>query len=254
MARIVILAGEGISTWMVFNALNSLYPDIHLGLERPSSRLVLLKRRIVKLGLIHVLGQLLFLLYVKSWQKFARKQIESLVRNMGLVPDPPKGIAITNFGSVNSRACIDWLRGLRPDVVVLNGTRIISSSLLESCNAVFLNLHCGITPAYRGVHGGYWACLNGDHDNLGVTIHLVDNGIDTGAILLQEVVHVDEDDNFLTYPIKQYQAGIPLLTRAIAAALAGNTRGYKRMDLPSVLWYHPTLWHYLWTRWRKGIR
>ena len=46
--------------------------------------------------------------------------------------------------------------------MVVNGTRILSRRMLESIDAVFLNMHVGITPKYRGVHGGYWALANGD--------------------------------------------------------------------------------------------
>src|SRR5438093_9923670 len=46
--------------------------------------------------------------------------------------------------------------------VVVNGTRIISEAVLTASDAVFINMHAGITPKYRGVHGGYWALYNGD--------------------------------------------------------------------------------------------
>ena len=42
-------------------------------------------------------------------------------------------------------------------------------------------MHAGITPQYRGVHGGYWAVVNNDPEHCGVTIHFVDKGIDTGG-------------------------------------------------------------------------
>jgi methionyl-tRNA formyltransferase len=44
-------------------------------------------------------------------------------------------------------------------------------------------VHAGITPRYRGTHGGYWVLLNNDPGHCGVTIHLVDPGIDTGSIV-----------------------------------------------------------------------
>jgi len=70
-----------------------------------------------------------------------------------------------------------------PDVVVVNGTRIIAEKVLHSVPATFLNTHSGITPLYRGAHGGYWALVKKDRANCGVTIHVVDAGIDTGGIV-----------------------------------------------------------------------
>jgi methionyl-tRNA formyltransferase len=42
----------------------------------------------------------------------------------------------------------------------------------SSINSKFVNIHVGITPKYRGVHGTYWALVNNDVENSGVTVHL----------------------------------------------------------------------------------
>jgi folate-dependent phosphoribosylglycinamide formyltransferase PurN len=161
---------------------------------------------------------------------------------------------VREFASVNSADSIAWLASEKPDVVVVNGTRIISTKVLEACNAIFLNTHCGITPGYRGVHGGYWALYSGEPENMGVTVHIVNKGIDTGDIVYQQVTSVDAKDNFLTYPVKQYIAGIPLMLQAINDIRAGRLRTIVREDLRSALWHHPTLWQYLSRRFMRGIR
>ena len=78
----------------------------------------------------------------------------------------------------------------------------------------------------------------------GVTVHLVDTGIDTGAILYQERIMPEKRDNFSTYPYLQLAAGLPLLARGGADALSGRLAPIE-IDLPSKLWSHPTLWSYL---------
>jgi methionyl-tRNA formyltransferase len=86
----------------------------------------------------------------------------------------------------------------RPSVVLVMGTRLIEEDTLRAANAPFVNYHAGITPKYRGVHGAYWARATGDAANCGVTIHFVDTGIDTGAILYQERIVPEPRDNFST--------------------------------------------------------
>ena len=49
--------------------------------------------------------------------------------------------------------------------MILNGTRIVSKKVISSIGCLFINTHCGITPKYRGVHGGYWAIYNNDLNN-----------------------------------------------------------------------------------------
>jgi Formyl transferase len=252
--KVLVLATDSSSTWMMVNALRLDYPDLKVVIEEPISKFLLLRRRMTRLGFFEVLGQILFMLCTPVLKRGTYKHIESLVSLAGLSTAQPVNVSIARFDSVNSYGCIEWLSIERPTVVVLNGTRIVSPALLSSCNAVFLNTHCGITPAYRGVHGGYWALACGDGGNFGVTVHLVDAGIDTGSIVYQDTIKLDKQDNFFTYPVKQYISAIPLMRQAISDAISNSLRPYRREDLPSAIWHHPTVWKYAWERFRHGVR
>lgn len=252
--KIAVLAQDSASTWMMVNALRSTWPDMSIMIEQPVSRKVLLQRRAARLGLWPVLGQVLFMALVPVLGAMTRRRREAMIAAAGLCTERPDDISVDACASVNSPECIAWLELTRPDVVIVNGTRIISADTLAASDAFFLNTHCGITPAYRGVHGGYWALYHNDPSNAGVTVHLVNSGIDTGDIVYQETIAVDAQDNFITYPVKQYAAGIPLMRQAIADIAASRLHTYKREDLPSALWHHPTLWQYLTARLLRGVR
>ncbi|HEX8349388.1 MAG TPA: formyl transferase, partial [Hymenobacter sp.] len=117
----------------------------------------------------------------------------------------------------------------------------------------FLNTHAGITPLYRGVHGGYWALANNDAAHCGVSVHLVDAGIDTGGIIAQALIRPEPEDNFSTYPLLQVIAGMPLLKEAVRAALAGTIQLRPAPEGTSRLWSHPTLAEYKANRRRSGV-
>jgi folate-dependent phosphoribosylglycinamide formyltransferase PurN len=252
--KIVVLAQASETTWMMVNALRSTYPDIEVLLEQPVSRLALLRRRAKRIGFLSVFGQVMFILMAPILCRSAPSRREELIRQAGLSAEKPSDINVQECTSVNSSECIAWIATRNPDVVVVNGTRIISADVLGSSNAVFLNTHCGITPAYRGVHGGYWALYQGHPERMGVTVHVVSTGIDTGDIVYQEAASVDSQDSFLTYPIKQYIAGIPLMLKAIDDVARNRLRTFVRKDLPSSLWHHPTLLQYVGARWSRGVR
>jgi hypothetical protein len=252
--KIVILATDSTSTWMVVNALKEDYPDLTVALERPISKYRLLRNRARKQGAVRVFGQFLFMVYLKLLRWQSQSRISKLIETTGLLPMRPDHVSIVKFLSANSRACQDWLHSQAPDVVVVNGTRILAQETLSACSAVYLNTHCGITPAYRGVHGAYWALAGGDPLHAGVTVHVVDIGVDTGDIVYQESIKVDSEDNFLTYPIHQYSAALPLLKAAIQNVSNGTLITHKRNDLPSAVWYHPTIWSYFYTLCRRGVR
>ena len=89
------------------------------------------------------------------------------------------------------------LNQLNPDLIIVNGTRIISKKTLESVHSTFINIHTGITPAFRGVHGGYWAVATGKKDLFGTTVHYVDPGVDTGGIIEQVFIEPPKERQFL---------------------------------------------------------
>jgi len=251
--KIIVLATASTSTWLLVNSLKESYLDIQVGIERPVSRWMLMRRRVGHVGVWRVFGQILFILFSIWLRRSSRQRVKTLINNAGLSIFKPEVLNVRNFDSVNSEACVSWLISEAPDVVIINGTRIVSSVVLDCSDAVFLNIHCGITPAYRGVHGGYWALQRQDAENAGVTVHLVDSGVDTGGVLYQAAIDVDQYDNFITYPVKQYIVGIPLMKQALKDVAEGRVKVIVRDDLSSAIWQHPTLWQYLKDRWFRGV-
>ena len=130
-----------------------------------------------------------------------------------------------------------------------------------------MNTHAGITPRYRGVHGGYWALAEGRADLVGTTVHLVDPGIDTGAVLARAYFAPGPDDSIATYPYLHLAWGLPALAEEVARLLRrpgpatapprrprrGGPEGGDEPGTSQLRW-HPTLWGYLARRWRAGVR
>ncbi|RYY58862.1 MAG: formyl transferase, partial [Chitinophagaceae bacterium] len=214
--KIVLLCSEGFSTTVLYNYISRFYPVERVIAETPMRGMSLAKRRINKLGWPTVAAQVAFMAAVVPVLR--RKAAARLgeIRSMDVFDETPiPAAAIQRVDSVNDSASITLLQQLDPDVVLVNGTRIISKKVLDSVRAKFINMHTGITPKYRGVHGGYWAMKNDDPVHCGVTVHLVDKGIDTGAVLHQALIHPNAQDNFVTYPYLQYAAGLPLVKQAV---------------------------------------
>ena len=186
-------------------------------------------------------------------QRTAKVRINEIVMDARLdLSWPPRAGRLIRVSSVNSQAAIDHITGLCPDIVVVNGTRIISKKVINLLNCPAINVHCGITPKYRGCNGGYWALANEDAESSGVTIHLVDAGVDTGAVLWQEMIRPIRGDNFVTYPYLQLAAALPGLLEQIRCALENRLHPFAGQG-DSKQWYHPTLWGYFWTGLSTGI-
>jgi methionyl-tRNA formyltransferase len=246
--RIVMLAGKGDSTNILFHSLKNEYDILAVILEDAVSTKEFLKKRIKKLGIWKVAGQVLFQLSVsKILNRISSARKKEILKKYDLdVSKIPAGKVI-KVDSVNNPKCISLLQKLNPEIVIVNGTRIISEKVLGSVPVKFINIHAGITPKYRNVHGAYWALVNNDLENCGVTVHEVDRGIDTGNIIYQKKIEITNRDNFSTYPLLQLAEGIIYLKRTLSDIFSNNV-SFKKNNLESKIWHHPTLAQYLYHR------
>jgi folate-dependent phosphoribosylglycinamide formyltransferase PurN len=231
--------------------LAAAFPDLKIIVEQPVPRSALLQRRIKRLGLLHVAGQLAFGVLARGLYYASGRRIGEILQQNRLEARWPDGCERIEVASVNSPECIACLERLNPRVILLLGTRIIDRTTLAAIKAPLINYHAGITPKYRGIHGGYWAKAESDLENFGVTVHLVDPGIDTGAVLYQARLKPTDADNYATFPYLQLAAVLPLIEQAARDALAGALKP-QSVDLPSRLWSHPTIWSYVAGGLRRG--
>lgn len=252
--KIVMLVGPDESSGFFYHGLKDSFSIQHVILETPVSKKDFLKKRINRLGIWTVLGQVLFqLIIVKILRLNSKDRIREICRFGGLSQEKIADNVLFRVPSINSDECLAFLKEINPDIVVVNGTRIISKKILNGIDAIFINTHSGITPKYRGVHGGYWALATGDQNNCGVSVHLVDPGIDTGGVLYQKNIKITREDNFVTYTYLQNVEGIKLMKKAISDAINGTIKVVVP-NLESKLWYHPTIWQYLSNRIFKGVK
>lgn len=242
------------STNIVFNALNKKYnvEKVILELKEPLKKFT--KRRINRLGVLTVIGQFLFQIFiVKLLHLTSQKRLKEIINNNQLNTENIPSEKIFNVQSINSNDTLNILKKLNPDLIVINGTRIISKKILRGVNCKLINIHAGITPMYRGVHGAYWALVNNDALNSGVTVHFVDEGIDTGNIIEQKQVIPTSKDNFVTYPLLQLSTGINLLIKVVQDYFDNNIN-IKNYTGVSNLYYHPTIWQYIYFRFTRKVK
>lgn len=250
---IVMLAGEDVTSWIVYNRLVAEFGPFPALIEKHLPRKALIRTRLKKLGLPRTLSQVAFVFLIRPLlRRGSRKRIAEICQAHGLEATPPAAHYVRHIGSVNSDACHEALMAARPKVVIVNGTRIIKGSILRATDAVFLNIHQGITPQYRGSHGSYWALFNNDPENSGVTVHVVDEGIDTGGVVARAHADASPADNFVTYPYLQTAAALRALTIAVRETLAGRIR-VQPVEGPSAVWYHPGFFQYI-GGWLRGVR
>src|SRR5579863_2584967 len=113
------------------------------------------------------------------------------------------------------------LTALAPDAIVVVGYgRIIPQWMLDLPRLGNINLHASLLPKYRGAAPIQWAIANGETET-GVTTMLIDAGLDTGAILLQEEVDIAPEDTAETLSPRLAEIGAELAIETLRDLRAG---------------------------------
>ena len=120
---------------------------------------------------------------------------------MKLKPSPVKEFAIEKGIEVlqpekvrNNIEFIDKIRNLNPDVIcVVAYGKILPKEILNIPKLGCINVHGSLLPKYRGAAPIQWAVLNGDKET-GITTMYMDEGMDTGDMILKEKIEIGEDE------------------------------------------------------------
>jgi phosphoribosylglycinamide formyltransferase 1 len=119
-------------------------------------------------------------------------------------------------------AMADWLAGHGVELVVCAGyMQLLTGPFLERFPCI--NVHPSLLPAFPGTSAIEEALAAGVEET-GVTVHFLDEGIDTGPVILQQVVPVRPDDTTGTLHARVQQVEHRLLPEAVRLYLAGALR------------------------------
>ena len=124
--------------------------------------------------------------------------------------------------AAHDAAVLAALEASEVDVVVLAGyLRLLARSVLDAYPNRVLNVHPALLPSFPGMHGVADALAYGVKVT-GVTVHLVDEGLDTGPVVLQEAFEVRRDDTWDTVEPRVHELEHRLLPRAVRALSEGR--------------------------------
>jgi folate-dependent phosphoribosylglycinamide formyltransferase PurN len=79
--------------------------------------------------------------------------------------------------------------------IVIRGGRVLSSATLGNFKGVWVNIHGGVLPFYRGLDSHIWAAARNEFHRVGATMHLMTEKIDQGSILILEFLAVSPSDS-----------------------------------------------------------
>ncbi len=149
-------------------------------------------------------------------------------RGQALTPSPVKmiaqreGLPLLQPLKMKDPLFLDSLQAWKPDLIAVAAFgRILPSVILDLPPKGCVNVHGSLLPKYRGAGPIQWAIIKGETET-GVTTMLMDEGMDTGAILLQERLAIRPDDTAGTLSRRLAELGGRLLVETIRRLKAGT--------------------------------
>lgn len=132
------------------------------------------------------------------------------------------GIAVLQPKRVRDPEFIGTLKTLAPEAVIVAAYgQILPKEILTLPKFGCINIHASLLPAYRGAAPINWAIIHGEHVT-GNSIMLMDEGMDTGAILMQESIPIGPEDTAGVLTEKLASLGAKLITAALPLIASGN--------------------------------
>jgi len=157
-------------------------------------------------------------LSLREESKYAAPLLAELFQRDGRSIPYPLDVPRLEVNNINDVAVATFLRRHEPDVVCINGTNLLRENLLRLSPSIpygFVNLHTGLSPYARGGNCDLFMLLEGHPEFVGITIHHIDAGIDSGDIILTARPDLHPEDNYAMIEAKSFHLGNRMMVVAV---------------------------------------
>ncbi|TFG78406.1 MAG: methionyl-tRNA formyltransferase [Thermodesulfobacteriales bacterium] len=166
-------------------------------------------------------------------------------RGRKLAPPPTKALAeqhnipVLQPEKVRTQEFLSQLQNLSPDLICVTAYgKILPKSILEVPPYGCINVHASLLPKYRGAAPINWVIVRGETQS-GITTMLMDEGMDTGDMLLKKEIQIQDEDDAGSLSEKLSQLGAELLLETISQLQEGKLGPAKQDE--SLATYAPML-------------
>lgn len=139
------------------------------------------------------------------------------------------GIEVYQPEKVKDPACVEYLQKYQPDIIIVEAFgQIIPKAILDMPKFGCVNVHASLLPKYRGAAPIQWAVIRGDRVT-GVTTMRMDEGLDTGDMIMKEEVVIREDETGGSLFERLSEVGAKLCVKTMTA-IEDGTAEYTPQD------------------------
>nr|WP_247682501.1 methionyl-tRNA formyltransferase [Pseudoalteromonas sp. MMG013] len=141
------------------------------------------------------------------------------------------GVPFLLAENVNSEQFINVVNQYSVDLLVsMSFNQILKTPILSMAPKGFINCHAGALPFYRGRNPLNWVLINGESE-FGITVHYIDEGIDTGDIIEQHKFPIADVDNYSTLLSKAINSCADVLYSALKKLATDTVKRIRQQDI-----------------------
>ena len=164
-------------------------------------------------------------LKLRRYEVRDKRIIESWFLKNGKPIEIDKKIPVKIVKNVNQEDSVEFIKNLAPELIVVFGTSLIKKEIISIPEKAIINVHTGLSPYYRGGQCAFWCLYNDEPEYIGVTVHYLDEGIDSGDIIIQGRPEIEEDDCVTSIECKLAILATELLIKAIGQIEEDKAKG-----------------------------
>lgn len=138
-----------------------------------------------------------------------------------------KNLKVYTPADIKDEDFLTEMRNLKPDLFAVVAFRILPKELYTIPKFGSINLHGSLLPKYRGAAPIQWSIIKGEKET-GLTTFFLEDKVDTGNILLQKSITIEDDDNFGTLHDKMMITGADLLLKTVNMIETGEAVSRKQ--------------------------
>lgn len=189
--RIVLLCSNQSNQHALASKISKEFDLVGIAIENKKS----ISNKSVSYFFSKVIDRLLFFMIINSW-----KSMLNFYKEKYALPNTKK-IYIEN---INSTEVIDFINELKPDLIMVSGTRLIKQGILDlKISKGIINLHTGLSPYVKGgPNCTNWCISNNKIHLIGNTIMWIDKGIDSGNIITTDLLDFTGNESLNEIHIK----------------------------------------------------
>ncbi len=141
---------------------------------------------------------------------------------------------------INHSISLDRIKSFKPDLLVsIAGNQIFKKSLIDLAPKGCLNLHTALLPKYRGLMPSFWVLKNNEKET-GVSVFFIDEGIDSGPILVQKHIPIHNNMTQAELIRTSKRVGMEAIIEAISLIQVGRYQLIQNPDCEKTYFTFPT--------------